>query len=102
MAIGDQRKKLEDFKYSKGNQVRGAGLRCFCFKQYYDVMYDNLWCLYTVVILKYCVSEKFPETAWRVMNHRQATHLLCAILGFWEGNRLAAHSRPPGDAWDLH
>jgi len=26
-------------------------------------MYVNLWCLYTVKILKYCVSGKFPETA---------------------------------------
>jgi len=23
-------------------------------------------------------------------------------LGFWEGNRLAAHSQPPGDAWDFY
>ena len=29
MAIGDQRKEFEDFKCSKGDQVRGAGLRCF-------------------------------------------------------------------------
>jgi len=61
-------------------------------------MYVNFWCLYIVKILEYCVSGKFPETAWRVMNYRQATHLFCTILGFWKGNRLAAHSRPPGDA----
>jgi len=29
VAIGDQRKELEDFKCSKGDQVRGAGLHCF-------------------------------------------------------------------------
>jgi len=27
VAIGDQRNELEDFKYSKGDQVRGARLR---------------------------------------------------------------------------
>jgi len=27
-----------------------------------------------------------------MMNHCQATHLFCAVLGFWEGNRLTAGS----------
>jgi len=38
-----------------------------------------------------------PETAWRVTNHRQATHANSCILGSWKRNRLAAYSRPPGD-----
>jgi len=40
----------------------------------------------------------FPETAWRAMNYRQVTHTLACVLGSWKRNRLAAHSRPPGDA----
>ena len=32
------------------------------------------------------------------MNHRQATHAISCVLGSWKRNRLAAHSRPPGDA----
>jgi len=39
----------------------------------------------------------FSETAWRAMNYRQATHTFVCVLGSWRRNRLAAHSRPPGD-----
>jgi len=35
----------------------------------------------------------FPETAWRVTNHRQATHANSCILGSRKRNRLAALSR---------
>jgi len=41
---------------------------------------------------------KSPGTAWRAAHSRQATHALLYGLGFLERNRLAAHSRPPGDA----
>jgi len=35
------------------------------------------------------------------MNHRQATHAISCVLGSWKRNRLAAHSRSPGDARHL-
>jgi len=61
-------------------------------------MYDRIECLYAANFVKVCVSGNFPETAWRVMNHRQATHLSGLVLWFWGRDRLGAHSRPPGDA----
>jgi len=44
----------------------------------------------------------FPKIAWREMNVRQATHPCQANFGFLEKNRLAAESRPPGDAMLKH
>jgi len=40
----------------------------------------------------------FLETAWRMMNTRQATYHSYIFLDFLKGNRLAALSRPSGDA----
>jgi len=49
-------------------------------------------------IRKFWVSGNFPETVWRTMNCRQATHLI--LLVFWvpERNRLVVSFVPPGDA----
>jgi len=42
VAIGDQRKELEDFKCSKGDQVRGAELRLpYCFIKFHE-LYDDM------------------------------------------------------------
>jgi len=46
-------------------------------------------CLSAVVCLNFCVSGNFPETAWRVMSHRQAAHLFIRVLGVLGGE-------PPG------
>jgi len=35
------------------------------------------------------VSGIFPETAWRVMNGRQATHHFCVNFGFLKRNHMA-------------
>jgi len=49
-----------------------------------------------------CNSGKFPETTWRVAHSRQAAHARLHNFGFLERNRLAAHSRPSGDAWSFY
>jgi len=42
VAIGDQRKELEDFKCSKGDQVGGVGLRLlYCFIKFHE-LYDDM------------------------------------------------------------
>ena len=89
------------FKFKLRIQVRGAGLRNFIIIiNNSDVWYIGWLC--TVNSLNFCVSGIFPETAWRVTNHRQATHAFLCVLGSWKRNRLAAHSRPPGDARRLN
>jgi len=60
-------------------------------------MYGKLDACTLFNFLKFCVSRIFSETAWRVINHRQATHLFWLVLGSWRRNRLVAHSRPPSD-----
>jgi len=42
-------------------------------------------CLSAVVCLNFYVSGNFPETAWRVMNHRQAAHLSMRVWGVLGG-----------------
>jgi len=41
------------------------------------IMYDI-----SLSLFEFCVSGIFPETAWRVMNCRQATHLFLHDSGF--------------------
>jgi len=47
------------------------------------------------------VSRKFPEITWRAVHSRQAAHAFVHVLCSWKRNCLAAHYRPPGDAWRL-
>jgi len=46
-------------------------------------------------------SGNFPETAWRAVHSRQAAHAENAYSGFLGRNRLAVHTRPPGDTCDF-
>jgi len=62
------------------------------------VYWMSMHCWFCVILRFW----KFPETAWRVTNHRQATHAISCVLGSWKRNRLAAHSWPPGDARRLN
>jgi len=65
-------------------------------------MYDNL----DVYILLKSRNSAFlgnfqkPPGGWWTTARRLICYTL--VLGFWGGNRLAAHSRLPGDAWGLH
>ncbi|QCE11062.1 hypothetical protein DEO72_LG10g2295 [Vigna unguiculata] len=45
---------------------------------------------------------KFPETAWRAVHSRQASHALWLIFGFLKRNRLAINSRPPGNTYQFY
>jgi len=50
------------------------------------------------LIRKLWVSGKFPETAWRTMNYRKATHPILLIFWVPERNRLAVSFVLLGDA----
>jgi len=60
-------------------------------------MYDKLDAHILLIHVIFRVSGIFPEIAWRVMNHRQATHHFCTGFGFLKRNRLSASPWPPGD-----
>jgi len=68
------------------------------FYAYLYVLYHvRVWSPFAYTEIR--VSGIFPETAWRVMNHRQATHQFVLIFGSVKRNRLAAHPWPPSDTW---
>jgi len=50
------------------------------------------------LIRKLWDSGKFPETAWRTMNYRKATHPILLIFWVPERNRLAVSFVLLGDA----
>jgi len=47
-------------------------------------------------------SGNFACAAWRAVHSRQAAHAANAYSGFLGRNRLAVHTRPPGDTCWFH
>ena len=95
-AIVEQR-KLSSIHLKHGNQVSGAGLRYFHSCHYFVGMYDELDAHILLNHVIFRGSGIFPKTAWRVMNHRHATHHFCISFGFLKRNHLAASPWSPGD-----
>ena len=50
----------------------------------------------------FCVFWKISRNRLASIHRRQAVHAFLPYTGLLRGNRLAAHSRPPGDTQVFH
>ena len=73
LLIKKELSRISNFFFSKGIEVRGALRVNLMFNSDWHVKYSMIM----IEILLFCLIWyfwKFPETAWQVMNCRQATH----------------------------
>jgi len=62
-------------------------------------MYDNLDAYMLLYSRNSAFLKNFQKLPSRWWTTTRRLIYFKLVLGFWEGNRLAAHSQPPRDAW---